>query len=110
MTFDCTTAPHTKEQEELLRIIEYYGPEHQLLKLTEEFGEATQAIIKFMTSTLSDDMSELCIHLIEELEDVRILLDQLESYLGRDYNVRKYKIQRTLERIQKDKEAKNVKR
>ena len=110
MEYDCNTAPHTKEQEELLRIIEYYGPEHQLLKLTEEFGEATQAIIKYMTSTLSDDLSDLYTHLREELEDVRILLDQIEAYMGRDYTVRKYKIQRTLERIQKDKEAKNVKR
>jgi NTP pyrophosphatase (non-canonical NTP hydrolase) len=71
----------------------------QVMKLVEEMAELTQAIARVH----NNDNEENSLHIIEEMADVEIVLEQLK-YLLRSQDdfeiIKQQKIQRTLERIE----------
>jgi NTP pyrophosphatase (non-canonical NTP hydrolase) len=84
---------------DLKTIADHFGEEKQQKKLIEEIGELLQALIKFDTN----DNHENKLHLAEEIGDVENCLDQIKYLITGDYTVqevKKQKIQRTLERIE----------
>ena len=87
---------------DLTNIADHYGLKHQLVKCKEELGELIEAI---------DSLDERAI--IEEVADVEIMLSQIK-YL-RDIPdeqvdvIKKYKIQRQLQRIENGDGAHHVK-
>lgn len=87
-------------KEDLLKIIEHYGLTSQLKKLSEETYELQEAILLDVGDTKSYD------HIVEELADVYVILEQLEEYFEINQDkliaMQSYKIRRTLERIKKD--------
>lgn len=82
------------DEEKLKWIAEYFGADHQLMKLAEECGELVQAIIKFEQGAGGIGA------VMDEEEDVRILLDQVALLYGRKYETRTAKIDRTIKKIQ----------
>lgn len=85
------------EAQKLAHILDYFGLDHQEDKLIEEMAELTQAIIKFRRDGYSEKGLR---HLQEEMEDVRIVLDQLAIRYGRHPLIRGMKIDRTIKRIE----------
>lgn len=91
------------------RIADHFGLEVQLQQLVEEMSELTQAICKHKRKNgegqpLSDMVTYRHVeeNLIEELADVKLVLDQVIFLLAVDEDVQeimKQKIERTLERI-----------
>lgn len=80
-------------------LIEYYGIEHQKLKLCEECAEVIQAVLK------GNDRS-----IWEEIADVEVLVDQLKTMYDVSDFVRsrkRYKIARQLVRIREGLVRKN---
>lgn len=53
--------------------IEHYGCPHQMLKLIEELGELSREVTKVLLDEADIE------HLAEEMADVLILLDQMQS-------------------------------
>ena len=96
--------------EKLLKIIDYYGVQHQQRKLAEEFLELEEAItVHELKETVSYEIPLTEIvgtreHIIEELADVMVLLTQFKEYYQIDGNeildVMKKKIDRQLQRMQ----------
>ena len=95
-------------QNKQLRIIGYYGPNHQLNRLTEECGELIVAIAKFQRSgqylsIKKKEPSEELNNLIYEMADVENLIEQIKL----DYDlvsegvkkIKEYKVNRELDRI-----------
>lgn len=79
-------------------IADYYGLENQLNQTTEECGELIVAINKFKRY---GDVE----HLIEEMVDVEIMLDQLKYFLKCEdsiHDIKEYKINRQLKRIDEE--------
>lgn len=81
-------------------IAEYYGLNHQLMKTVEELNELALECAK------SWEKKGITINLISEIADVEIMLAQIK-YLGKieqsDIDeVKAYKLDRQLERIQKE--------
>lgn len=88
--------------EDLKYIANHYGLEHQLGKCKEELGELIKAV---------DSLDEKAI--VEEIADVEIMLSQIK-YLRDIPNeqidvIKKYKIQRQLQRIENGDGAQRVK-
>lgn len=83
--------------EDLKKIANHYGLRRQLWQTVEETAELTQVICK----TGRYDMDTVRDHLVEEVADVSIMIDQIVYLLG--YNmiakIREEKIKRQLERI-----------
>lgn len=79
-------------------IADHFGYSNQVTKLLEEIGELLQSVAK----ELNNETYENAMHVIEEIADVEILLEQYK-YLNAGYDlvgkIKKQKIQRTLERI-----------
>lgn len=78
------------------KIADHYGLEGQLHQLIEEMAELTQAICKHFRGYKVER------NLIEELADVKLMLDQVIYLMGCECQVQqvmKQKIERTLERI-----------
>lgn len=76
----------------LKEAIKKYGDKHQLLKLIEECSELTNEICDYLDG---DDNRE---HIIEEMVDVQIMIDQLivmldiskdEIFIARNYKLRR---------------------
>lgn len=97
-----TTKKNIKEEQS--KIIEHYGLEKQLDQLVEESGELIVAIAKNKRYSFSDTGIDHYENLVEELADVKNLIEQIElgnpimkegieSYI-------EYKTERELERIQ----------
>lgn len=88
-------------KDKLAEIINHYGINHQQRKLNEEVFELQEAIFDYENITL---MSKK--HIIEELADVLVLLEQIKIYYELDNDdinsVMEHKINRTLKRL-KDK-------
>lgn len=92
-----------------IRIAEHYGLEPQMQQLIEEMAELTQAICKHKRKNgdgqpLSDAIAARHVeeNLIEELADVKLVLEQVIFLLRAESDVQKVvnqKIERTLERI-----------
>lgn len=87
-----------KDIENLRKIAVYFGYESQKDQLIEEVGEMLQALIKLNKNPNHENR----MHLAEEIADVKICLEQVAYLVPIDFEVqevRKQKIQRTLERI-----------
>ena len=81
-------------EEELKKIAEHYGLNHQKIKLIEEMAELTQAICK------GRDLS-----IIDEIADVEIVLEQVKYLMGINADVeaqKMFKINRQLKRIENE--------
>lgn len=94
-------------KEDLLKIINHYGVNHQQRKLNEEVFELQEAIINAENNRLigiSRKPSELAIeHIAEEIGDVLVMVYQFVEYYNVDQvelcKTMDYKINRQLERI-----------
>lgn len=94
------------------KIAEHYGLDGQMHQLVEEMAELTQAICKHFRKNgqgqpVSSDLTQWKVYqnLIEELADVKLVLDQVVFLLGCNeevLDVMKQKINRTFERMGKN--------
>ena len=84
--------------EDLKKIANHYGLRRQLWQTVEETAELTQVICK----TGRYDMDTVRDHLVEEVADVSIMIDQIVYLLGDNMiaKIREEKIKRQLERIE----------
>lgn len=106
-----------KEQtEKALIILEHYGAEKQRRQLVEECAELIQAVTKLERAQESGDVgkiTEKTLELVGELVDVRIMLQQITMSLFQDvsknmiYEQIEYKLQRQLDRIERERTGKN---
>lgn len=64
------------------KAIEVYTKENQVIKTMEELGELTQALAKWLLCQSIFPPSELKKHILEEVADVQIMLDQLKMIFG----------------------------
>ena len=81
-------------EEDIKKIAEHYGLNHQKIKLIEEMAELTQAICK------GDENN-----IIEEIADVEILLEQVKHLMKINITMdvmKKFKINRQLKRIENE--------
>ena len=93
--------------EKLLKNINHYGVNHQQRKLQEEVFELQEAItnreLHWNYDTEIQDIKPYNEHLIEEIADVQVLLNQFKLYYGiSDEEVKEVmikKIDRQMERI-----------
>ena len=83
--------------EDYKKIADHYGLRKQLWQTVEEMAELTQVICK----TGRYDMDTVRDHLVEEVADVSIMIDQIVYLLGDNMiaKIREEKINRQLERI-----------
>ena len=83
--------------EDLKKIANYYGLRKQLRQTIEEMAELTQMICKAERY----DLDTVRDHLVEEVADVSIMIDQLEYLLGDNMvaKIREEKIKRQIVRI-----------
>ena len=92
-------------KDKLLKIINYYGATKQRKKLCEEFMELQDEL--YSTYVLQEDYSD---NLLSEIADVLVLIFQfIVEYGFEAYQIEeemKFKINRTLERIENDKQTK----
>lgn len=98
-------------KEELLKIINNYGINHQLRKFNEETYELIEAIIKYEEAKYDYFEKYICHenrdistnNIAEEIADVTVMLKQFQYYYGIEdkeiEEVMKYKVERQLERI-----------
>lgn len=91
----------TKENQ--LKIIEHHGFENQLDQLIEESGELIVAIAKNKRYSFSDTCIDHYENLVEELADVKNLIEQIElqsPYIKEGIEVMiKHKTEREIERM-----------
>ena len=95
--------------DERVKIAKHYGLEAQMQQLIEEMAELTQAICKHKRKNgegqpINDAITARHVeeNLIEELADVRLVLDQVILLLGCDKDIQQVenkKVERTLGRI-----------
>lgn len=103
-------------KEDVLKIIQHYGISNQLRKFTEEYFELVEAILNYehdygCGETTRRMLEEDRNHIAEELADCMVLLEQFKNY----YDISSeeiteifwYKVNRQLDRIEKEEE--NVK-
>lgn len=85
------------------KIIQTYGIQSQSLVACEEFGELIQAISKTVRGGYGTD------NLVEEMADSEIMMEQLAIFYGIDRKrideVKRYKLERQIKRIEDVKEA-----
>lgn len=78
------------------KIIEYYGVNNQLKKLTEEVYELQESILEQHNIE----------HILEEYADVEVILEQIKQYFKLDDDkidlIKDYKVARQLYRIRKE--------
>lgn len=90
----------------LLKIINYYGLEHQKRKLAEEIYELLDAEAEMRYGSTIKNYEKLLNHIIEELADVYVLIEQHRAYWDIDIEdireVFNYKVNRTLEGIDEE--------
>lgn len=104
-----------KQTEKALEILNYYGDQKQRRQLVEECAELIQAVTKLERAQESGDVgkiTEKVLELVGELVDVRIMLQQITMSLFQDvsknviYEQMEYKLQRQLDRIERERAAK----
>lgn len=89
----------------LLQIINHYGIDKQLKYIHSEYFELDEIIISYEESgnSLSDYYEE---HITEEIADVMVMLKQIQYHYGIEdkqvEDVMNYKIDRQLDRIEKE--------
>lgn len=86
-------------------IIEYYGKASQLGIATEECAELIQAISKMTRAKDTKEYEEAKSHLIEEIADVIVCIDQLKTIFNisdaKISEVANFKIHRQMERMKR---------
>lgn len=98
-------------QDKLLQIINHYGIDKQLKYIHSEYFELDEAIIKAQQRTMYDtiEINNDIEYIAEEIADVMVMLKQLQYYyeIGDGYieDIMNYKINRQLERIEKENET-----
>lgn len=103
-----------KQTEKALEILSYYGEEKQRRQLVEECAELIQAVTKLERAQESDGIAKVIERthdLASELADVRIMIEQIEMSLCGDISTNiqeqiEYKLQRQLDRIERERTAK----
>ena len=95
-------------KEDLLKIIYYYGLEHQLKYIHSEYFELDEAMIDYKyVEVYKDSPAEKYHkeHVAEEIADVMVMLKQFQYYFGitdeQIEEVMRFKIDRQLSRIEK---------
>jgi hypothetical protein len=105
-----------KQTKKALEILNYYGDHKQRRQLVEECAELIQAVTKIERAQESGDVGKLTektLELVGELVDVRIMLQQITMSLFQDVSKDmineqiEYKLQRQLDRIERERTAKN---
>lgn len=105
-----------KQTEKALEILSYYGENKQRRQLVEECAELIQAVTKLERAQESGDIgkiTEKTLELVGELVDVRIMVQQITMSLFQDvtkdmiYEQMEYKLQRQLDRIERERTGKN---
>ena len=104
-----------KQTEKALEILNYYGEQKQRRQLVEECAELIQAVTKLERAQESDGIAKVIERthdLASELADVRIMIEQIEMSLCGDISTNiqeqiEYKLQRQLDRIERERTAKN---
>ena len=97
-------------KEDLLKIINNYGVSNQLKKMSEEVFELQEAIIYAEYNRVLGISNEPCVeavkHIAEEISDCYVILEQFRHHYGISdeeiKKVMKYKINRQLERMEKN--------
>ena len=100
--------------EKLLKIINHYGIKHQIRKFNEEAFELMEAIIQFeddlyyaIEPKILEKAKE---HIEEELTDCYVMLEEIrlfyDIYLSRISKRGRFKIDRQLNRMEKEKNGK----
>ena len=91
---------------DLKMIAEHFGPRKQLAKMIEECSELIEAVNVYHDDLVLDsnplDASIHRLHVVEEMADVQILIDQLTHLLyAKDElkQMREFKIERTKQRM-----------
>ena len=89
------------DKEILLKAIEKYGIENQMLQCIEEMAELTQAINKYRRAKWCDSATDAYNLVIEEIADVQIMIEQMRMMFdGEDVDkVIKAKVKRLDERM-----------
>lgn len=96
--------------EDLVKIANHYGYDMQQFIAIEEMAELTQALIKDTRAKTDDEKEKAYEHIVEEIADVEIMLEQLKWLLSCQFAVedaKKMKIARQLERIEKERTENN---
>lgn len=91
--------------EDLVKIADHYGYTAQKDMAIEEMAELTQALIKDTRAKTDDEKEKAYEHIVEEIADVEIMLEQLKWLLSCQFAVedaKNMKIARQLERIEKE--------
>ena len=93
--------------DKLLKIFHHYGVFGQLRKLNEECYELIEAISDYVYETDAEESNECFNHMEEEFADVMVVLEQIKVHYELDNHrimeIMEKKIDRTLERIEGDK-------
>jgi hypothetical protein len=82
----------------LIKAIEHYGKEHQIIKAIEEFSELNVELAK------CHNQQGLRIHLLGEIADAAIMLEQMKLIFGANevYGLMIQKLERLSSRINED--------
>lgn len=93
-------------KEDCSKIIEHYGVNHQQRKLAEEVFELQEAIFANWYDVDGVTNVGYVEHIREEIADVTVVLKQIQYYYEipdeEIEDVMKYKVQRTLKRMEKE--------
>ena len=97
-------------KDKLLKIINHYGLDKQSKYIHSEYFELDEAIIqyeqakRFMSNVIEFRLTKQ--HIAEELADIQVMLKQFQYYFdiedGEIEETMKYKIDRQLDRIEKE--------
>lgn len=72
------------DSELLLKIIDTYGIENQMMQCIEEMGELIQAINKYRRAEFSVSCIDAYNQVIEEIADVQIMIEQMRMIFNED--------------------------
>jgi len=70
------------ERETFKRALDRWGTEAQVNMLHEEIGELLVALNKLWRTNGAEERGACRVHVVEEIEDVRIMLDQMLILMG----------------------------
>ena len=91
------------ERETFKRALDRWGTEAQVNMLHEEIGELLVALNKLWRTNGAEERGTCRVHVVEEIEDVRIMLDQMLILIGvtekEAENQRRAKVQRLRTRL-----------
>ena len=85
--------------------LSHWGYDAQSLMVIEEMSELTKALCKYKRFGKENSSQEIKDNILEEIADVLNTVEQLELYFGKEEieEIRKQKIEKTLNKIEKEK-------